>query len=72
MITHLKAVPADDADGEGWDYFDPDAGQIGCCNCDSGWRHGCCDDLCYASVAPVDCDAAIPCRFCNPNGEVAF
>jgi len=43
---------------------------IGCVDCDSGWRHGCCDDLCYGSNEPEWCDNAIPCRHCNPHGEV--
>ena len=33
--------------GERVEDDDDDYGrEIGCVNCDSGWNHGCCDDLC--------------------------
>lgn len=51
-----------------FDYDDSPG--IGCADCDSGWRHGCCDDLCYGSNEPEWCDNAIACRHCNPHGEV--
>jgi hypothetical protein len=50
--------------------FDYDEREIGCVDCDSGWRHGCCDDLCYGSNEPEWCDNAIACCHCNPHGEV--
>ncbi len=52
------------------EYSDDDIGGIGCCNCDGGWHHGCCDDLCCGSNEAVDCDNAFPCKFCNPDGDV--
>jgi hypothetical protein len=48
--------------------YDPDLPEIGCCNCDGGWKHGCCDDLCYACNEPQWCENAISCRHCNPDG----
>jgi hypothetical protein len=50
--------------------FGYDGQEIGCCNCDGGWNHGCCDDLCYGSNEPEWCENAIPCRHCNPFGDV--
>ncbi|MDR7257752.1 hypothetical protein J2X47_001932 [Sphingomonas sp. BE270] len=50
--------------------FDDDQTEIGCVNCDSGWHHGCCDDLCRGSNDPEWCDSAVACRHCNPYGEV--
>lgn len=44
--------------------------EIGCVNCDGGWRHGCCDDLCRGCNEPEWCDYARPCSTCNPHGEV--
>jgi hypothetical protein len=52
-------------------YYDDDDG-IGCCNCDGGWRHGCCDDLCRGSNEAADCDRAYPCKLCNPEGDVSW
>lgn len=52
------------------DDYDFDPGDIGCANCDGGWRHGCCDDLCRGSNEADRCDYARPCRTCNPHGEV--
>lgn len=54
---------ADDLDFE-------EVGEIGCVNCDGGWRHGCCDDLCIGSNETDRCDYARKCLTCNPNGEV--
>lgn len=54
------------------EYDYDDAPGIGCCDCDDGWKHGCCDDLCYGCNDPVDCDNAIPCRHCNPTGELPW
>jgi hypothetical protein len=54
---------------DGDDFDDYDEREIGCVDCDSGWRHGCCDDLCYGSVEPQDCDMARACPHCNPRGE---
>ena len=42
---------------------------IGCGNCDGGWNHGCCDDMCYACNEPEWCENAVPCRCCNPLGD---
>lgn len=42
---------------------------IGCANCDGGWHHGCMDDLCRGSTDAEECEDAIPCKLCNPNGE---
>ena len=64
-MSHDPQSPTDAADF----FYDDDLPDIGCCNCDSGWRHGCCDDMCYGCNDPQDCDAAIPCRDCNPHGE---
>jgi hypothetical protein len=55
-----------------FDFDDDGPDEIGCYECEDGWRHGCCDDLCRGSVEAVDCDAAHPCRLCNPRGEVAW
>lgn len=52
-----------------FDYDDSPG--IGCADCDSGWRHGCCDDLCCACNEAEGCDNPIACRHCNPNGETA-
>lgn len=53
------------------DFGDYDeAPGIGCANCESGWRHGCMDDLCRSGAdAAEDCESAVPCGYCNPNGE---
>jgi hypothetical protein len=51
------------------DGFDYDEREIGCVNCDMGWRHGCCDDLCRGSVEPQDCENARACSHCNQHGE---
>jgi len=53
------------------DFYDEDDddGSIGCANCDMGWRHGCCDDLCRGSYEASDCDSARPCQTCNPDGD---
>jgi hypothetical protein len=44
--------------------------EFGCVNCDGGWRHGCCDDMCYGCNEPQWCPDALPCRHCNPHGEI--
>lgn len=54
-----------DPDDDGFDER-----EIGCVNCDGGWRHGCCDDLCRGSNDPEWCDFARKCPTCNPHGEV--
>lgn len=55
------AVVADD---------DLDGPDFGCIHCQyDGWRHTCCDDLCYGSNEPEWCDFAAPCRHCNKHGE---
>lgn len=59
----------DDLDDEG---FEPDTGgpgPEGCYNCNGGWLHGCCDDLCRGCNEAFDCDAARPCPICNRDGE---
>lgn len=56
-------------ESEGSEYW-VDDGEIGCVNCDGGWRHGCCDDLCRGSNDSEWCENAIPCRTCNPFGDV--
>lgn len=45
---------------------------IGCYDCEDGWKHGCCDDLCRGCNDALDCDFARPCRLCNPRGEMVF
>ncbi len=35
-----------------------------------GWRHGCCDDMCIACNEPEWCENGIPCRHCNPFGDI--
>lgn len=56
------------------DFYDDDdddmEGGVGCANCERGWVHGCCDDLCRGRDA-IDCHSAIACRTCNPDGDVA-
>lgn len=52
------------------DEYDHDD-EPGCYNCDmSGWRHGCLDDMCRGANEGDECPDAIPCRECNPRGEV--
>lgn len=51
------------------DFYDEDDGSIGCANCDLGWRHGCCDDLCRGSSDAADCHNARACQTCNPDGD---
>lgn len=58
--------PDDDWEGE---Y---EGSALGCYECQGGWRHGCMDDLCRGSNEPEDCDAAYPCRNCNPEGRFSF
>ena len=60
-----QAAPDQDAEYDGYDE-----GEIGCVNCDGGWNHGCCDDLCRGSNEPEWCEFARACRHCNPHGEV--
>lgn len=55
---------------EAQDFDDYEDAEIGCVNCDAGWRHGCCDDLCRGSNEPQDCDYARKCLVCNKYGEV--
>ncbi|HEU4804472.1 MAG TPA: hypothetical protein VFS91_01465 [Nitrobacter sp.] len=50
------------------DYNDGERG-IGCYECDQGWKHGCCDDMCIACTEAPWCDDAYPCRLCNPHGD---
>lgn len=52
------------------DFYEEDEG-IGCSNCDGGWVHACCDDLCRNTVSAQDCDSSLPCRSCNPDGDFA-
>lgn len=54
---------------DSYDDYDDSPG-IGCANCDGGWSHGCCDDLCRGSNEPEWCENAIACWTCNPHGEV--
>lgn len=42
---------------------------LGCSNCERGWVHACCDDLCRNSNDASDCSGAIACRACNPEGD---
>lgn len=54
------------------DDYDDEPG-IGCYECEGGWKHTCCDDLCRACNEAVDCeDGGRPCRVCNPHGELPF
>jgi hypothetical protein len=61
------AIATADMEREDDDYDDA---EIGCVNCDAGWRHGCCDDLCRGSNESQDCDYPRRCLTCNPHGEV--
>ena len=63
-VSKREAVARED------DFYYPEAVDIGCVNCDGGWRHGCCDDLCRGSNEPEWCENAIFCRTCNPHGHV--
>lgn len=63
-----RAEPAEQPDDD-FDGYDESEG-IGCVNCDGGWRHGCCDDLCRGCNEPEWCDLARPCPHCNPHGEI--
>jgi hypothetical protein len=52
---------------------DYDDDEIGCVNCDNGWKHGCCDDLCIGCTdEAIDCFSPVPCRECNPKGLIAY
>jgi hypothetical protein len=42
--------------------------EIGCYECDGGWKHGCCSDMCIGCYEAVECDRAYPCRLCNSSG----
>lgn len=70
-MTHSRERSAEsDDDLDDWDD-DPNIGGpglMGCYNCDDGWLHGCCDDLCRGSVEAEDCDNARPCPNCNRDG----
>lgn len=68
--TSVSAVPASVPCADDDAYFDYDDREIGCVNCDGGWRHGCCDDMCIGSNEPEWCEDARPCRTCNPYGEI--
>ncbi len=50
------------------EFYD-DAPDIGCWNCEGGWKHGCMDDLCRGSACADQCDDAYPCPTCNPKGD---
>lgn len=52
-------------------YDDGMGPQYGCVHCGyEAWRHGCCDDMCRSCYEPEDCPDAIPCRHCNPGGDL--
>ena len=62
---------AESQDLDDFDYDESDA--IGCYNCEGGWRHTCCDDLCRNCNEAYDCDdGGRPCKLCNPRGEVPW
>jgi len=49
---------------------DRDLAGIGCWNCDMGWRHGCCSDMCMNCTEAAWCDYARPCPLCNSSGDL--
>ncbi len=53
------------------DFADDEDRDPGCCECDEGWKHGCCDDMCRGQYdQPLDCCSnPVPCR-CNQNRKV--
>lgn len=56
------------------DFYDDEdtydeSDDIGCYECNSGWKHGCMDDLCRGGNDASECHDAIACRACNPTGE---
>lgn len=61
----FDALEDDDCDHE----FE--GGGLGCVNCDNGWVHACCDDLCRNTNDATDCHSAIACRACNAEGDQA-
>ncbi len=50
------------------DFYEDEDG-IGCSNCDGGWVHACCDDLCRGSADAADCLSARARQTCNPHGD---
>lgn len=62
----------DEMDEDGRWFADDDDGlrSIGCCECESGWTHGCMDDMCRSCMSADECKDGYPCRHCNPGGEV--
>lgn len=55
------------------DYVDSDFDRrpdpASCYNCNSGWKHGCCDDLCIGANEANECEDRYACKVCNPDGE---
>jgi hypothetical protein len=62
--------PADDVQPtqEEWEEYEQGHGRF-CVQCDRGWLHGCCDDMCRNCEEAVDCPNAWACK-CNPDGDV--
>lgn len=70
-MSAWNGVYEDNLSFDDLDEDDCDHVGLGCSNCDSGWVHGCCDDLCRGSRGGPDCQSALACRACNPEGDIA-
>jgi hypothetical protein len=57
------------ADRDNFEGYGYDGQEIGCTNCDGGWRHRCWDDMCISRYSAEDCRVAVCCRDCNPLAD---
>ena len=64
----MTSKPIVDDDGYDPDY---DVTEIVCYDCDSGWKHSCCSDMCMSCYDAQDyLYGGRPCRHCNPHGDI--